>query len=171
MSLNIKQLRHLVVRPVLQAMAERTAQASWYSEAAEELVMATAYAESNFEAIRQYARRDGRRGPARGMWQVEHPTTHRALWRWLDRRGFTEHVTDLLGVQGMDEDRLTSDLRYGALMCRVFYRRKPSALPTTYRGMGEYWKKHYNTYAGAGTVGGFMGKHRKMRTLEKKQLL
>lgn len=180
MPLNIRQLRHLVVAPALEYIAKSTRQPSWASPEAVELVMATGYAESRFEAIRQYARKDGRRGPARGMWQCE-PRTHAAYWRWLKSSGKTTAQADAFqalrgaladfGYIYPDLDRLSTDLRYAAIMCRIHYRRVPSALPNDRRGMAEYWKRWYNSYKGAGTVDGFMSAHRSMRGIEARQLL
>lgn len=171
MAANIKQIRHLVVIPTLEAMAEYTDQPSWASDEAVELVMGTGYYESRFEAIRQYARRGGARGPARGMWQVEHPRTHQSLWKWLERRGYHDWVQAITGIGDMDGEALMADLRYGSLMCRVKYRTIRSPLPTTFRGMGEYYKRWYNTSAGSGTISGFVAAHRQMRRIEPKYLL
>ena len=48
------------------------------------------------------------------------------------------------------------DLRYNAflslLFTRLHYRLRPEPIPATREGRAEYWKQHYNTYAGAGTV-------------------
>lgn len=165
MPANVKQIRHLIVMPALMDMAASTGQPGWGSKEAVELVMATGYAESRYEAIRQYARSDGRRGPARGMWQCE-PATHRDYWRWIKRRGLVEAVANACGYLGKDDEALTFDLRYQALMCRIHYRRIPTRLPDTYAGMAEYWKKYYNTSAGSGTIGGFVAAHRQMRRIE-----
>lgn len=44
------------------------------------------------------------------------------------------------------------------LFCRLRYARAPGAIPTSFVGRAEYWKKHYNTSAGKGTVAGYLKK-------------
>ena len=53
----------------------------------------------------------------------------------------------------MDEN-LATNLMYGAAVCRLCYYRKPDALPEAgdIEGQGQYWKQHYNTPLGKGTV-------------------
>jgi len=43
---------------------------------------------------------------------------------------------------------------YGAAVCRLCYYRKPDPLPETgdVEAQGAFWKKHYNTQLGQGTV-------------------
>lgn len=52
------------------------------------------------------------------------------------------------------------ELRYNPflsiILCRLFYKTKKGAIPSTREGRAEYWKKHYNTSAGAGTVEHYM---------------
>ena len=168
--MNMRQLRELIVAPTLTSMAYHTGQPGWASDAAIELVMATGYTESRYEAVRQYARRDGRRGPARGMWQCE-PRTHRDYWRWLEKKDLITAVEATVGMDSPDLDALVFDLRYQCLMARVHYRRIRAPLPVDQRSMALYWKKYYNSHLGAGTVEGFMRDHRRMRSLEKRQLL
>ncbi len=51
------------------------------------------------------------------------------------------------------------NLAYATAMCRVYYIRVPHPLPDAgdVRAMGEYWKRHYNTPQGRGTVDEFVG--------------
>ncbi|XP_072045519.1 uncharacterized protein [Amphiura filiformis] len=47
-----------------------------------------------------------------------------------------------------------SDLQkplYSAIAARLLLSNKPEAIPSTVAGQAAYWKKHYNTAAGAGT--------------------
>lgn len=48
------------------------------------------------------------------------------------------------------------ELRYNVLLsaifCRLFYKTKPEAIPSTREGRAKYWKKYYNTSKGAGTI-------------------
>ena len=53
----------------------------------------------------------------------------------------------------MDEN-LATNLMYGAAVSRLCYYRKAEALPEAgdIEGQGQYWKAHYNTLLGKGTV-------------------
>lgn len=48
------------------------------------------------------------------------------------------------------------DLRYNPLLALLFarlkYKKIPQAVPITIRERAEYWKQHYNSYLGKGTV-------------------
>ena len=52
------------------------------------------------------------------------------------------------------------NLGYATAMCRVHYRRVLEPLPGAddIPGLAEYWKQHYNTPLGRGTVGEFADK-------------
>jgi hypothetical protein len=39
-----------------------------------------------------------------------------------------------------------------AAVCRLHYKLRPGAIPLDLRGRAEYWKKHYNSSLGRGTV-------------------
>ena len=51
-------------------------------------------------------------------------------------------------------ENLATNLMYGAAVCRLCYYRKPDALPAAgdIEGQAAFWKQHYNTLLGAGTV-------------------
>ena len=53
----------------------------------------------------------------------------------------------------MDEN-LATNLMYGAAVCRLCYYRQPEALPEAgdIEGQAAFWKQHYITPLGAGTV-------------------
>lgn len=154
--MDIKQFRDHIVVPALTHI-------NHYSLNAEQLVMATAMAESNLLFIQQAGR-----GPARSFFQME-PVTHDDIWeRYLSRRPHL--LNDLKGLIMRDMDlheQLHGNLFYGAAMCRIFYLRFKQKLPETndWRGMAEYWKKYYNTHLGAGTVEGFLKKARPVMDL------
>lgn len=38
------------------------------------------------------------------------------------------------------------------IVCRLHYKLRPGFIPLTSRGRAEYWKKHYNSVLGKGTV-------------------
>jgi hypothetical protein len=150
--LNLYQLREYVVRPALEG-------AGIGGRAAVQLVMATGMAESGFQYIDQVDRA-GRPGPAYGLWQMEE-ATHDDIWRWLGfRADLAADVRSrmILGLSGPLQ--LHGNHFYGAIMCRLHYMRFPDPLPNygDARGMAAFWKKRYNTAAGAGTIEGFLAK-------------
>ncbi|ADZ91088.1 hypothetical protein GV054_09095 [Marinomonas mediterranea] len=156
MSLDLAQLRDLVVVPTLSNLG-------MYSLAAEQLVMGTIAQESRGTYLKQLGK-----GPALGLIQME-PATHADIWRNFVR--YTKRLTvdlrallsaeadDVFEVCGVPDDtELITNLKYAVAMCRVHYWRKPQTLPeaNNIKALGEYWKDHYNTFKGAGTVDEFI---------------
>lgn len=171
MSLNPHHFASMVVRPVLRGMAEVT-ERKLYSKAAERLVLGTAIQESRLIHLRQLARRDGRRGPALGLFQIE-PATHRDVWenyvRYRDEIDFflkqlipwhkgslqvlNEGPMGRPVVFGWPKDNLLVwNLAYACAIARLVYYRAPARLPAAddLEGLGAYWKRYYNTTLGAG---------------------
>lgn len=144
MSIAIHQLAELVIRPALFHI-------EMHSEAAENLVLGTALVESRGEYLKQLGK-----GPALGLFQME-PATARDIWDNYLR--FNEPLGGLVRslmtrLVDDDDEEMIGNLYYAAAMCRIHYRRKPGALPgpNDFEGMAHYWKRHYNTPAGKGTV-------------------
>jgi len=145
-------LRH-VIRPTLRGLADEDL--PWLaSSAAERLLLGTALAESHLIWLVQ---RGG--GPARGVYQMEPPTL-RWLWhdylptRWPDL--YTR--ADMLRSRslGLDQE-IVVNLAWATALARTRYLPVQDPLPhaNDIAGMAVYWKEHYNTPAGAGTVGHF----------------
>jgi len=153
--LNAEQLRSMVVVPVLYEIG-------LWSASAEALVMGTALVESNLTYIAQL------KGPALGLWQME-PATHNDIWKNylsgkpdLARRiihacAVRTHDADVFNV---DVETLVYNLRYAAAMCRIHYRRVPTALPAAndFDALANYWKDHYNTRLGSGQPAHFIAR-------------
>lgn len=140
MSLDPRQLRDLIVKPVLERL-------NLYSLAAEQLVMGTGAQESaGFRYIRQHLG-EGKHGRGRGLWQVE-PETAKDL---IDRHGFK---LIRLGIDLATEQipRLEGDMYLGAALCRLKYMDAPEKLPAAgnLNGLAYYWKRYYNTLKGKG---------------------
>ncbi len=142
--LDPRQLRDLIVRPMLEGM-------DLYSLAAEQLVMGTAAKESGgFRYIRQHLG-EGKHGRGRGLWQVEPETAGDLI-----RRNYPK----LISLRLIDEpdaiqnglERLEGDLYLGAALCRLKYLDAPEKLPAAgdVWGMASYWKRFFNTFKGAG---------------------
>lgn len=145
LGLDVEQVRQFVVRPTLKEL-------SLWTPAAENLVLGTGLTESRLRYVKQVGG-----GPALGLWQME-PATHDDLWvNWL-------HYNDVLAdkILCMAGDivggfppatELVTNLRYACALCRIHYRRVKEALPPNSPvALASYWKRHYNTHLGAGTV-------------------
>jgi hypothetical protein len=133
-----------VVRPALKFLEPQVRA----TRAAEQLLVGTALQESNLTYLKQLGG-----GPALGLFQME-PTTHDDIWdNFLAYKAPIR--VKMIGKFGpQDSARLVADLLYAACMCRLHYYRRPEALPRTddVHGQAEYWKAHYNTRLGHGTV-------------------
>jgi hypothetical protein len=147
--IDVQQFRVEVVRPTLQFLG------LWSLEA-ERLMMGTAAVESGFKYIRQVGG-----GPALGFFQVEPATRHDIHANFLAYRpAIRDKVTALLmEADGMTLDRqLIVNLAYSTAIARLVYYRRPQRIPEVddERGLARYWKAHYNTIHGAGTVDKFL---------------
>jgi hypothetical protein len=139
-----------VIRPVLRRL-------ELWSEDAERLLLGTACAESNCgQALKQIT------GPALGIYQCE-PATHEDIWNH-----FLRYRGDKLVVKinywricysnGAGAQELTGNLYYATAICRIHYLRVKEPIPSTLREQAAYWKEHYNTHKGAGSVDGYLSK-------------
>jgi hypothetical protein len=141
MSIDPKHLRLYVIRPACETIG-------LYSLAAEELLLGTACQESS---CGRYLHQLGA-GPACGIFEME-PATHDDHWAWLaGRPELAAKVSRLTFACNAHE--MAWNLQYGAAMCRIHYYRVKDPLPSAgdLSGQAAYWKQHYNTPGGAGTV-------------------
>jgi len=124
------------------------------SEDARDLVYKTGMAESGYKTLQQYGG-----GPALGFFQME-PNT--ALDIWNNYVMYRPKYRDKLYALGFDDGTLEfcllSNLGLQAALCRLHYRRVPSALPKldNIEGQARYWKKYYNSNLGKGTTQHFI---------------
>lgn len=146
MSIRAAHLQQYVVEPALRHIG-------LWSTAAEQLVLGTIAHES---ACGEFLHQLGK-GPAVGIVQME-PVTYRdiitrtvptlapairdALWSMVPREFEAWPPAEYLAA----------DLRYAAALCRICYFRVPHRLPDAcdIDALSLYWKRHYNTYLGAG---------------------
>lgn len=150
--MDAEHLRRYVIRPALEHIGA-------YSPAAEELLVATAAQESNGgEFLHQVGG-----GPAIGIFQME-PATHDDIWiNYLRYREDLRGAISALLVGPLPEaEQMAGNLYYAAAMARCHYLRVPEPLPDpgNIQAMGHYWKRHYNTALGAGTVAEFVNSWR-----------
>ena len=154
--ISYSQLRQYVVQPALH-------QLGLYSLVAEQLVIGTIAQESGGSYLVQLGG-----GPALGLIQME-PATHKDHWlnflkhypRLREKLlAITSDTADVVYEQygWPDHQALVWNLRYAIAMCRVHYYRRPEALPKAndIKALAQYWKDHYNTIHGAGTVSEFI---------------
>lgn len=151
MSLHPPHLRELIIRPTLE-------QLGFWSEAAENLLMGTAAQESRMGT---YLKQLGL-GPALGIFQME-PATYADHWIHFIRfkPSLAAALCRIAGVrEGLHPpaELMIGNLNFAAAMARVHYLRRPEALPpaTDVDKLGRYWKAHYNTHLGRGTVEEFV---------------
>lgn len=149
--INARHFRELVVRPTLEMLG-------LHSAAAESLLLGTAAHESKLSYLCQLGG-----GPALGVYQIE-PATHSDVWRNFlrYRAGMAAQVWRIASrrvMEGMDRDihpphdELVTNLAYATAIARLVYYRARPPLPNAddLRGLGNYWKAHYNTASGKGT--------------------
>lgn len=146
--LDVRQLRDLIVRPVLEYLGLPG------GEVAERLLLGTAAHESGgFRYIKQVG------GPALSLWQIEPATARDAMARAPTKvlARLHDYPVYLPQVSGVDPavhvvNLLPGNLYLGAAMARVVYYLKPFEMPPA-AGTGELaaiWKEHWNTEDGAG---------------------
>jgi hypothetical protein len=139
-----------------------------YADRVARMLFGTAAQESNFQTRRQY-------GPdffgivgGFSMWQVEQCSVADSLM-WLQNRPQVAVRAARFLWQDVRAEKDQSWLkggiaiaqalfslrfcdRWGVLMARLHYLRVAEPIPESAAGQAAYWKRHFNTVAGAGTV-------------------
>lgn len=140
-----QHLLRYVIRPVLKDLG-------LWSEPAEKLLLGTACQESD---CGRYLHQLGG-GPAVGIFQMEPATFNDLYSNFLDNRpALLKKVQRWqldFGASINGPEEMIGNLYYATAMCRVHYLRVPSKIPDYLGGQAQYWKSHYNTDLGAGTV-------------------
>ena len=112
------------------------------------LIYETGMAESGYRALVQSGG-----GPALSFFQIEPATAKDIFNNYVEYREPLVQALILLGIDPMDLDfSVKTNIAVAICMCRFHYRRVPSAIPKTKEGRAKYWKKHYNTELGKGTI-------------------
>jgi hypothetical protein len=125
--------------------------AGMYSTNAVALLMETAAVESS---LGKFIFQIG--GPARGIFQME-PASEKDVWdNYVTFKEPLRKQLALYGYRGHDPEKLVYDLRYQILMARIHYLRVAEAIPGSTAERARYWKQHYNTKLGKGTVGKYI---------------
>jgi len=151
MSINPKQIRNIVIKPLLEDL-EQFSQVR-YSDFSENLLIATAAQETHCgEFLSQ------ENGPARGIYQMEPATAvelvHNFIMPKYPRWQQIFEKNSVFVLQTITAaDQLCWNLRFATLMARLFYFRVPDPLPieTTMETLWAYYKPHWNTSLGKAT--------------------
>lgn len=68
-------------------------------------------------------------------------------------RDFQEQVN-----KGYMSDDMQTNPRFAMYLARFFYLGKKGTIPNTLRGRANYWKRHYNTSSGAGSIEAYISR-------------
>tara|TARA_R100001086_G_scaffold95073_1_gene47354 strand:- start:6780 stop:7325 length:546 start_codon:yes stop_codon:yes gene_type:complete len=155
MGANNKQIKDLI-KDVCVQMGDKYAK-----QEALDIVYATGLVESKYEYIEQIGR-----GPARSFWQVEPSTAVDNCKNFISSRPeLLQASADILRIDPYyfidatidDWDWiLRTNISAGILHCRIKYWRIPEPIKEGKEELAKYWKKHYNTEEGAGSVEHFL---------------
>ena len=154
--MNPQDVKDYIVIPTLHAISEFIPE----SLSAELLVLGTAAQESNFYYLDQTVRGPG---PAYGIFEME-AETHNSHLAWLKQKPDFWKLVQTYQVEHLDNClEMVGNLYYACIMCRIHYWRKTENLPSAsdIYALGSYWKRHYNTYIGKGTVEEFVKNYNK----------
>jgi hypothetical protein len=143
-------LKDMIIIPVLK-------NADLYSESAVNLLLGTAAVESEMGL---YLYQVG--GPAIGLYQIE-PKTHMSILNnYVAYRPALIEKLNQYKVSKNDAENLIGSVHYQTLIARFIYMTVKASLPhyDDVIGLANYWKDHYNTYLGKGTVEKFELKYK-----------
>jgi hypothetical protein len=126
-----------------------------YSAEAVDLLMLTAAQESH---CGKYIYQLGR-GPARGIFQMEPRTLDDLYFNFLSFRRDLAEKLDMFRASYPELD-LEANIAFQIVAARLYYYRFPAIIPkwewfkaeAYINALAQYWKKYWNTYAGAGSV-------------------
>jgi len=142
-----------------------------YAQATASLLFGTAAQESGLVWERQRSPRWAGDVGGFGKWQVERGSILASLDYLRARPELLDRVTQFVfadpragreWVEAMNLDAFLWALRMdnndglGVALCRIHYLRIADPIPGTIEGQAAYWKKWYNTTAGAGTIEEYM---------------
>ena len=123
-------------------------------------MMGTAMVESGLQYVRQLGG-----GPAQGLGQME-PATEIDIWdNFLATRPIIRQKLEFLCHGQALADPLVYNVAYAFAMMRLHYWRVPEKLPSLGDDIAfaRYWKQHYNTALGKGTLEKFLRAYRKVK--------
>ena len=152
-----EHFKNYVVIPTLELLADYDERLN--TQASVELMMGTAAQESHIG----YWLNQMNGGPGRGIYSIE-PDTSEDIWRYLmreDKSDLKQVVSELAAGDSDLESQLTTNLMYATALARIKFWMIPEPIPEDLEGQAAYWKSHYNTPAGRGTVVEYLESYRK----------
>lgn len=139
--IDVDQFRELIVQPTLKGI-------ELWTPAAENLVLGTALHESHAHFLKQI------KGPAIGPYQMEPATFDDLCENFLKYQPTLAARVYALAIGAPDAQEMAGNWYFATAMCRIHYRRMTEPLPPANDAvaLAGYWKRHYNTALGKGTV-------------------
>ena len=140
-----------LVRTIREIADEVCERVGYHSEEAVDLIMETGWAESGYRHLEQVG------GEAVGFFQIE-PYVIGDVWdnHVLYRKHLIEVMYELGFIEQYPVFSVMTNIALQVAFCRLLYRMRPGAIPKTMKGRAKYWKLHYNTPLGRGTVQHYM---------------
>ena len=115
------------------------------------LVFETGMAESGYRHLKQMSATE--EYGAVSFWQIE-PGTIIDIWQ--NYISYRDPLVSKAKELGFIEDDMVfsvmTNIAVAIFFSRIYYRRKPGAIPKTMEERANYWKEFYNTAQGKGTV-------------------
>lgn len=147
--MNPQQLSEHIITPVLLNM-------NAYSKEAHDLLLGTALHESNqLNRITQYGYNSENPDDrlAFSYYQIELNTLWDLYDSYLNFRPGKRAMLDNYAIPSLKKkENLIMNPAYATAAARLQYYRKKGDIPDTLEGQAEYWKTHWNTIHGKGTV-------------------
>jgi hypothetical protein len=143
--MNSQQLHDLIIEPTLKYMS-----GNYNSKDARFLLLCTAAIESKCGYYIEQIK-----GPAKGIWQME-PDTALDIWKNCDALKDGENIggrVSSLALRCNTRNNLALSPSYACAMARLKYSMDSAPLPKydNFRAVYDYYKRIYNTPAGAST--------------------
>lgn len=99
------------------------------------------------------------RGFGLGVFQFDKAGWNRCKNYLAKHQNISTKIYALLGNYNRFEyEDLKENIKLATIMARVYLLTIPEPIPATLEGQARQWKQYYNTYAGKGTIDGFMQK-------------
>ena len=140
-----------IITEVLSRLEEHNPKIKLTSEA-RSLIYETGMVESGYRHLKQMGD-----GPALSFFQIEKNTID-DIWKnyMVYRPKLIELAYSLGYIEKDPYFSVMSNIAVAVLFCRIYYYRKPGAIPKAKGERAQYWKSQYNTAGGKGTVGKYM---------------
>jgi hypothetical protein len=154
-----------LARACMAACYETTPPSDRYVDAGARLIIGTAATESHFRFRRQTVFDWTTDRGAWGLWQTEggsvvdgveqllkRPVLARRAAQWLFQQDDAEIAPITMQSRGALLRLISGWDRLAMLFCRLHYLRVPAPIPHDLAAQAAYWKLHYNTPLGKGSV-------------------